>query len=241
MSTHAGADAGALFTLDPKRDYPVLDRADGSMSGTATDASTSMRSPASRSSTSAMAGRRSWTRWPPRPRLPFAVGNIFANGPPSISPSRIARLTPGDLDQVHFTWGGSEAVEVALKMARQYHVVRGEPDRAVIISRWTSYHGATLGGLTVGGAKLRRKVYEPMLLDMPHIRPLTATAARGQSPSGLRRRCAAELEPAILEVGPGRVAAFIAEPIMASVGGAIRPQDDTSRWCARSATATACC
>ena len=72
----------------------------------------------------------------------------------SVTPSaKVAAITPGDLDWVHFTSGGSEAMEVALKLARQVHVERGEAERSTFISRWTSYHGATLATLAVGGLR----------------------------------------------------------------------------------------
>jgi adenosylmethionine-8-amino-7-oxononanoate aminotransferase len=112
-------------------------------------------------------------------------------------------------------------------MARHYHVLRGEPDRSVIVSRWTNYHGATLGALTVGGSKLRRKVYEPMLLQTPHVRtPYCYRCPWPESHPDCGAAAAAEVEAAILDARPGRVAAVIGEPIIASVGGAIRPQDD---------------
>ena len=140
----------------------------------------------------------------------------------------LAGITPGDLDWLHFCTGGSEAVEIALKLARQYHVERGEPARDQIISRWTSYHGATLGGLSVGGSVLRRRKYEPLLIaNTPHIPPIYCY----RCPWSLTYpecgvTCADELEREILRVGPERVAAFIAEPIVASVGGAIQPQPE---------------
>src|SRR5439155_24479789 len=117
---------------------------------------------------------------------------------------------------------GSEPVEVALKLARQYHVLRRESERHVVISRWTSYHGATLAALSVGGSRLRRRVYEPMLLDTPHIPPSYCY----RCPWGLTYpscgiTCETELDAAIRAAGAERVAAVIAEPVVASVGGAI--------------------
>ena len=145
MSTHAGADLPAPCSRSTLRGPTRCSSGPtGSGCGTGTAASTWTRSPGSGSSTSATAGRRWSTRWPGRPRVPYAVSNIFANAP-AIALAEDRRLTPGDLDHVIFTSGGSEAVEVALKMARHYHVLRGEPDRAVFVSRWTNYHGATLG------------------------------------------------------------------------------------------------
>lgn len=220
--------AGSLFTLDPTRAYPVLDRADG----------VHVWDAAGREYLDAIAGIGVVNLGYGRDevvaaiadqaaRLPFAVGNIFANEPAMRLADAIARVAPGDLDSVHFTSGGSEAVEVALKMARQYHVIRGEPDRSVVISRWTSYHGATIGGLTVGGSKLRRRVYEPLLPETPHVRtPYCYRCPWPEAHPDCGAKAADELDAAIVAAGPGRVAAFIAEPIVASVGGAIRPPDD---------------
>lgn len=216
-----------LFTLDPKRRYPVLVRGEGvwvwddagnryldAISGIATVNLGYGRADVVRAMTEQAT------------RLPFAVGNIFATEPARRLAAAIAELTPGDLSWVHFTSGGSEAVEVALKLARQVHVERGEPDRSVFISRWTSYHGATLATLAIGGARLRRKKYEPLLLPNPHIAPPYCYRCDAASHDGCGERYAAELERAILDAGPSRVAAFIAEPVIASVGGAIAPPED---------------
>jgi len=219
---------GALFTLDPRRAYPTLVGGDGchiwddqgrryldAIAGIAVVNLGYGRADVVR----AIAAQAT--------ALPFAVSNIFGNEPAGRLAARVAALTPGDLDHVHFTSGGSEAVEVALKMARQYHVVRGEPDRSVFISRWTSYHGATLGTLMVGGSRLRRRAYEPLLLDTPHLPVVDAYRHAGsQSFADSGESYAADLERAILDASPGRVAAFIAEPIVASVGGTLAPPDD---------------
>jgi adenosylmethionine-8-amino-7-oxononanoate aminotransferase len=220
--------SGALFTLDPTRAYPVLTHADGirvwdrdgrayldAIAGIAVANVGYGRAEV----VDAMAAQAA--------RLPFAVGNIWSTEPAIELASEIARHTPGDLDHVSFTSGGSEAVDVALKMARQYHVLRGEPDRSVFVSRWTNYHGATLGGLTVGGSKLRRKAYEPLLLDTPHVRtPYCYRCPWPESHPDCGEAAAAEVEAAIIASGPERVAAVIGEPIIASVGGAIPPQPD---------------
>ena len=97
----------------------------------------------------------------------------------------------------------------------------------MFVWRWTNYHGATLGGLTVGGSKLRRKGTSRCCSTRRTSGRSTAIAARGPTPiRTAAHAAAAEVEAAILDAGPGRVAAFIAEPIVASVGGAIRPQAD---------------
>ncbi|HVA88004.1 MAG TPA: aspartate aminotransferase family protein [Candidatus Saccharimonadales bacterium] len=215
-----------FFALDPARAYPVLDRADhvyvwdteGNRYLDAVAGLGVVNIGYGRTEVAdAMAAQAA--------RMPFNAGNIFSNEPAIRLAAVIAEMAPGDLNWVHFTSGGSEAVEVALKMARQYHVERGQPERDRIIGRWTSYHGATLGGLSVGGAVGRRAKYLPMLLDMPHIPPIYCY----RCPFGLtyptcQVTCADELEREILRVGPEKVAAFIAEPVVASVGGAIQPQ-----------------
>ena len=219
---------GALFTLDPARAYPVLDRAEG-IHVWDRDGNKLVDAIAGIAVANIGYGRQEVVDAiaEQAARLPFAVGNIFANQPAIDLAGAIARATPGDLDSVHFTSGGSEAVEVALKIARHAHVIRGEPERSVFISRWTNYHGATIGGLTVGGSRLRRRVYEPLLRDTPHIQtPYCYRCPWPAAHPACGEPAAAELEAAILKAGPERVAAFIAEPIIASVGGAIRPPDD---------------
>jgi len=219
---------GALFTLDPRRSYPTLVGGEGchvwddqghryldAIAGIAVVNLGYGRSDVVAAITAQASA------------LPFAVSNIFGNEPARQLADRVAALTPGDLDHIHFTSGGSEAVEVALKMVRQYHVVRGEPERSVFISRWTSYHGATLGTLTVGGSRLRRKAYQPLLLDTPHIPVVNSYRHAGAQPfAEAGEAYAADLEREILDIGPARVAAFIAEPIVASVGGTLAPPDD---------------
>lgn len=226
--TTTETDAGALFTLDPTRAYPVLDRAAG-IRVWDVDGREYLDAIAGIAVANIGYGRQEVVDAiaEQAARLPYAVGNIFASEPAIELAAAIARVTPGDLDHVIFTSGGSEAVEVALKMARQYHVLRGEPDRSVFVSRWTNYHGATLGGLTVGGSKLRRMIYEPMLLQTPHVRtPYCYRCPWPEAHPDCGEAAAAEVEAAIVAAGPGNVAAVIGEPIIASVGGAIAPQPD---------------
>ena len=226
--TAPALDSDHLFTLDPQRAYPVLERADG-VHVWDTDGNKYLDAVAGLGVVNIGYGRTEVADAiaAQAAKMPFNAGNIFSNEPAIKLAAVIAELTPGDLNFVHFTSGGSEAVEVALKMARQYHVERGQPERDKVIGRWTSYHGATLGGLSVGGAVGRRAKYLPMLLDMPHIPPIYCY----RCPWGLtyptcQVTCADELEREIQRVGPERVAAFIAEPIVASVGGAIQPQPE---------------
>jgi len=157
-------------------------------------------------------------------KLCYAVGNKFTTAPAEQLAAHIVRFTPGDLNYVHFTSGGSEANEVAIKMARQYQVLRGKESKRLIASRWLSYHGATLGTLSATGSVGRRKVYLPMLLDFPHIPPAYCyRCPYGKSYPGCGLPCAHELEATIQKVGADQIAAFIAEPVVASVGGSIVP------------------
>lgn len=156
--------------------------------------------------------------------LPYAAPNIFANTPAIELADKVAERTPGDLNWITFTSGGSEAVEVAMKLARQYHEKRGRGTKHLVVGRWTSYHGATFGGLSVGGSALRRRPYEPLLIAMPHLPPSYCYRCPwGLKYPSCRLLCATDLERVILEHGPDQVAAFIAEPVVASAGGAIAP------------------
>lgn len=133
---------------------------------------------------------------------------------------RIAALAPGDLNRVFFVSGGSEATESAMKIARKYHLERGNPGKHRIVSRWQSWHGNTVGALSMSGRSPWRKDYEPYLLDFPHIQPCYPyrcqycgdTAADGNGACNLT--CADDLERVIQQEGAGTIAAFIAEPIL---------------------------
>jgi adenosylmethionine-8-amino-7-oxononanoate aminotransferase len=131
---------------------------------------------------------------------------------------------PGNrLDKVYFVSGGSEAAEAALKLARQYFLEIGQPTRHRVIARRQSYHGNTLGALSVGGNQWRREPFEPMLMPATHIAPCYAyrDRAEGESEEAYGRRVADELEAAILDLGPESVAAFIAEPVVGATAGAV--------------------
>ena len=148
--------------------------------------------------------------------------------------ARIAALAPGDLERVFFTSGGSEAVESALKLARAYHRLDGEPGRVKVIARELAYHGTTLGALSVTGLPSVRTPFAPLLPGVCHV-PHT-DGYRG--PPGLW--AADAIEARIRAEGGETVAAVILEPVQNS-GGCLVPPRATSSACARSATATACC
>ncbi|MGH7920503.1 MAG: aspartate aminotransferase family protein, partial [Candidatus Dormibacteraceae bacterium] len=134
--------------------------------------------------------------------------------------ARLAALAPPGLDRVFPVSGGSEATETALKLAHAYHRLRGHPGKWRVVARRVSYHGNTVGALSMSGHAVRRAPYTPLLLDFPHI----------EGPDLYRHGdpgCAActgdALEKAILEAGPETVAAFIAEPEVGAAGGALTP------------------
>lgn len=130
---------------------------------------------------------------------------------------------PGNLEGVYLVSGGSEAMEAALKLARQYFVERGEGQRVHFISRRLSYHGNTLGALAVGGNAGRRAVFEPLLMGGRQISPCYAYRGRreGEAEEAYGRRVADELEGEILRLGAEKVIGFVAEPVVGATAGAV--------------------
>jgi adenosylmethionine-8-amino-7-oxononanoate aminotransferase len=156
--------------------------------------------------------------------LSYVQSSIFDNAPANELAERVGRFTPPGLNNAFFVSGGSEATETAIKLARQYHVERGDPARYLVIARWQSYHGGTLGALSLSGITVRREKYAPLLLDFPHIPECNCY----RCPFGLTYptcgiRCARELEVAIKHAGPRNVSAFIAEPVVGAAAGATTP------------------
>ena len=157
--------------------------------------------------------------------LHYASTFFFATIPAIKLAEQVASLSPGDLNQVFFTSGGSEAVETALKMARQYYVNRGEPQRTHFIARRGSYHGVSLGALNVNTAPwVKREVFESLMPNVISVapQPLPYRCPRGgTTPSDCAIRCAQAIEELIVEQGPETVAAVIAEPVSTSAGAAV--------------------
>lgn len=135
---------------------------------------------------------------------------------------------PAGLSHVYLVSGGSEAVEAALKMARQYFVETGEPRRRHIIARRQSYHGNTLGALAAGGNEWRRAQFRPLLIETHHIEPCFAYRFQreGESDAAYAARAAQALEDKILELGPDEVLAFVAETVVGATSGAVPPVAD---------------
>ena len=141
---------------------------------------------------------------------------------------RLIEDAPPDMSHVCLVSGGSEAIEAALKMARQYFVETGEPQRRAVIARRHSYHGSTLGALAAGGNAWRRARFEPLLIETHHIDPCYAYRLRreGESEADYAARAAQALEDTILAIGPGRVIAFVAETVAGATLGAVPPVGD---------------
>ncbi len=137
---------------------------------------------------------------------------------------RIRKVVPPELSEIYFCSGGSEANEAAIKLARQYHVLKGNDAKCKIVSRNLSYHGMTFLALSISDIKARRRDFMPMLWKNPRIEaPYCYRCPFGKEYPGCDIDCAKQLEDVILEEGPESVAVFIAEPMVASAGGAFVP------------------
>lgn len=145
--------------------------------------------------------------------------------------SRLIGDAPSGMSHAMVLNGGSEAVEATLKMARQYHVERGEPQRRHIIARRQSYHGNTLGALATGGNEGRRRMHTPILIETHHIDPCFAYRYQraDESDADYAARAAQQLEDKILELGTDSVMAFAAETVVGATAGVVPPVGDYFR------------
>ncbi len=155
-------------------------------------------------------------------KLPFAHTSFFTNEPMEELADALIARAPKTFDKVYFVSGGSEAIEAALKLARQYFVEKGEPQRAHVIGRRRSYHGNTLGALAVGGNAWRRKQFEPLLVKTTHVSPCYPYRGKqaGESDAAYVERLARELEAQFQEKS---VIAFVAETVAGATIGAVPP------------------
>ncbi len=158
-------------------------------------------------------------------RLPFAHTSFFTNEPMEALAETLIARAPGSFDKAYFVSGGSEAIEAALKLARQYFVEKGEPQRRHVIARRQSYHGNTLGALAVGGNVWRRKQFEPLLMQASHVSPCYAYRGLepGESEEQYADRLASELDAEMRRLGGGNVIAFVAETVVGATLGAVPP------------------
>lgn len=161
--------------------------------------------------------------------MSFAHPSRWRNSAAEDAAAEVAALTPGDLNYVWLVSGGSEAIESAVKLARQYFVERdgGNSQKHQVIARWNSYHGSTIGTMAVGGNMPRRRLYSPLFKEHPKIEPHYCYRCpfELEYPScGVR--CAHRLEEEIKKIGPQYVMAFLAEPVVGSSVGALNPPDE---------------
>ncbi len=158
-------------------------------------------------------------------KLPFAHTSFFSNEPMEALADALIGRAPASFDKVYFVSGGSEAIEASLKLARQYFVEKGEPQRRHLIARRQSYHGNTLAALSVGGNVWRRKQFEPLLVEVTHVSPCYAYRGRGpdESDSAYVDRLGNELEEEIKRLGRDKVMAFVAETVVGATLGAVPP------------------
>jgi adenosylmethionine-8-amino-7-oxononanoate aminotransferase len=160
--------------------------------------------------------------------LAYAHTSFFTTEVAERLADRLIEDAPPGLERVYLVSGGSEAIEAALKMARQYFVEIGQPERRHVIARRQSYHGNTLGALAVGGNAWRRAQFEPLLIETHHIDPCYAYRMQreGESDADYAARAAQALEDKLVEIGPDRVIAFVAETVVGATAGAVPPVGD---------------
>jgi len=156
-------------------------------------------------------------------QVAFAHTGFFTSEPAERLADRLISLAPEGLDRVYVVAGGSEAMESALKLARQYYLEKGEPQRRHIIARRQSYHGNTLGALATGGNIWRREPFAPLLIDVHHVSPCYAYRGKhpGETEEQYGERLAVEIEEKIAELGAENVMAFVAEPVVGATAGAV--------------------
>lgn len=156
-------------------------------------------------------------------QLAFAHSGFFTSDPAERLADLLVEHAPSGIDRAYFVSGGSEATEAAIKLARQYHVEKGQAERRHLIARRQSYHGNTLGALAAGGNAWRRQQFAPLLIDVSHIAPCYEYVLRrdDETAETYGARAAQELEDEILRLGPETVMAFIAEPVVGATMGAV--------------------
>ncbi|CDX35212.1 Uncharacterized aminotransferase C1771.03c [Mesorhizobium sp. ORS 3359] len=163
--------------------------------------------------------------------LAYAHTSFFTSDVAEALADRLVADAPAGISHAYFVSGGSEAVEAALKMARQYFVEIGQPQRRNIVARKQSYHGNTLGALATGGNEWRRAQFRPLLIETHHIDPCFAYRFQeaGETDQDYAARAAQALEDKIIELGPETVMAFVAETVVGATAGAVPPVADYFR------------
>ena len=156
-------------------------------------------------------------------RIAYAHSAFFTTDVAEQLADRLIAGAPAKIERVYFVSGGSEAIEAALKLARQYYVEIGQPQRCHFIARRQSYHGNTLGALAVGGNAWRREPFRPLLIAAHHISPCYAYRDQrdNESEEQYGLRVADELEEVIQSLGSETVIGFVAEPVVGATAGAV--------------------
>jgi adenosylmethionine-8-amino-7-oxononanoate aminotransferase len=156
-------------------------------------------------------------------RLEFAHTSFFTSPAAEELADDLVTHAPKGLGHVFYVSGGSEAIEAALKIARQYFVERGEPQRRYFIARRQSYHGITIGALSIGGRARQREKFAPILIEAHHVSPVYEYRDRrpGETADAYGERLATELEDEIARLGAANVMAFIAETVVGATLGAV--------------------
>ena len=156
-------------------------------------------------------------------QLEYAHTSFFTSQAAEDLADDLVAHAPKGIGHVFYVSGGSEAVEAALKLARQYFVERGEPQRRYLITRNQSYHGITLGALSVGGRDQQRRPFAPLLIETHHVSPVYEYRGKqdGETAEAYGERLARELEAKIEELGGTNVIAFIAETVVGATLGAV--------------------
>lgn len=155
--------------------------------------------------------------------LDFAHTGFLTSEPAEALATKLVQHSPGGIERVYLVSGGSEAVEAAMKLARQYMLEIGQPTRTKFIARRQSYHGNTLGALGTGGNLWRREPFDPVMVSASHIAPCYAYRDRrdDESVEDYGLRVANELETELLRLGPETVIGFLAEPVVGATSGAV--------------------
>lgn len=158
-------------------------------------------------------------------QLSYAHTSFFTTEVAEQLADLLVATAPAGMSHVYFVSGGSEAVEAALKMARQYFVEIGQPQRRHFIGRRQSYHGNTLGALAVGGNEWRREQFRPLLIDVTHVSPCYEYRDRrdGETPEQYGQRLITELSETIDRLGAENVMAFVAETVGGATAGVLTP------------------
>lgn len=157
--------------------------------------------------------------------LAYAHTGFFTTEVAETLADHLIEHAPPGMSHVYLVSGGSEAVEAALKMARQYFTERGERQRRHVIARRQSYHGNTLGALAAGGNEWRRAPFSPLLIETHHVDPCFSYRLQepGESDEAYGRRAADSLDRKIGELGAENVLAFVAETVVGATAGAVPP------------------